>query len=159
MILPAQALFQPNIPFFSLQNIFSLLGCLCFLFSLKKQLGSCLSTQQKAFCSNPLNVWAGSHPFWLRLSKNGWVSWNPEITCSQWCFWIWKACSSTWGMRNFHVFHIYCWKSHPRETTVMFMIGWCLWSMIIGVVLRAANPRWKISYHITNHATQTRQQN
>lgn len=77
--MPSKALFQPYFPFFHLQNIFRQLWCLCFLFSLKKQLGSCLSTQQKACHSNPLNTWTGCHPLWLRLSKRSWVSWSPMI--------------------------------------------------------------------------------
>lgn len=74
--MPSKALFQPHFPLLHLWNIFRKLWCLCFLFSQKKQLGSCLSTQQKAWQPNSSNVWSGCHPFWPRPSRRSWVNWS-----------------------------------------------------------------------------------
>lgn len=128
--------------------------CLSFLFSLKKQLGSCLSTQHK------VAIQALEHMSWLPYiltktlkEKMGSLQSN-EITSQQWCSWMWGACSSPWKVRNAHGFHRHHQKSHPGGTIMMPMTEWCLWSTMIGVVLREANLRWKIQYHITNYPTQ-----
>lgn len=153
--MPFEALFQPCFPFLHLQNTFKQLWCLSFLCSLKN-MGSCLSPQQK-FAFQTLE-----HMSWLpstltkTLREEMANSQSDEISSQQGCSWMWGACSSPWGVRNICVFHRYHQKSQPRGEAIMVpRTEWCLWSTkLIGVVLREANLRWKISYHITHHPTQ-----
>lgn len=120
--MPSKALFQPYFPFFHLWNIFRQLWYLCFLFFLKKQLGSCLSTQQKACHSNPLNAWAGCHPFWLRLSKRSWVSWSPmRLPVSNGVLGC-EEHGPPLGEWETFMYFMYTTKKTTREEQL-----WCLW--------------------------------
>lgn len=47
---------------------------------------------------------------------------SDEITSQKWHSWMWGVCSSTWGTRNIHVFHVYHQKSHSRGTVYDWMM-------------------------------------